>query len=1016
MAENNPGPIFTTVGGSGDASTTSISADDLAKGTPPSSQPKDSRETRIALETLSQKTRGYAMIVIRVLFLQIVGIALFTRGFLLSRPVFEDHSVCSESPFLGKNSNPYKSVGDSSKGCWHEKSFDKAVIVIIDALRYDFVIPDHEQDLYYHNALPYLYDMANKHPENAFLSKFMADPPTTTLQRLKGLTTGSLPTFIDAGSNFAGSEIEEDNWIAQLSALEKTIAFMGDDTWDALFSAHFHPNMSNSYDSLNVWDLHSVDNGVIKHIFPTLENKTPAKWDVAIGHLLGVDHAGHRYGPNHKEMKNKLNQMNRFIQDVVDRIDDKTLLVVMGDHGMDPKGDHGGDTQLELESTLWMYSKKPFFSKPLEDYNSRTVSQIDLVPTISLLLGLPIPFNNLGFPISEAFTGPNSKKPDYENLSRVSQLAMGQIYRYMQRFGIEPDSALSGLLDTVTGPSSLGNSEIAAKCKEFAEQVLEDFRSRWVQFDTSSIYMGLGLLVLTLSLVQAFYSKVVEYSYNQNSYTVFLVGSVLGGIGYILAEYVPGFSTLTNLDSNYTAGLFFALGIIGMSISWFSKSSLSLGENRNWNFFAIILTTIHALSFTSNSFTIWEDKILHYLLVSVGVVMFAASFRLDDIKERTIGAWHGAMFIVLSKLSSFSVLCREEQGSMCSTTFYSENSSVNSPYTIVGLMVAAFALPQIIKSFYNTTASYVGSAPLWIGWGLCICVMTVSWYWVLDGFETYSGWELPSWLDLDTLHSAKLAVARIVFGATLVAGNYGWYSGALCVKVDVRRDNNTGKKTAVVLGYSNIYGSYYFLLILNVFAAILMINKPAAGIVLCLLIYQLLTLLELIDIHGLKGSFIGPVVLGLLGSSYFFSTGHHATIPAVQWEVGFIPTSTITFPMTHLAIAMNSLGPVILTTMVAPLLISWKTEPNKTPERFQGQQVKALLGVVLYHSVIALSSMVCTFYLRRHLMLWKIFAPRFMLAGVSLGVVDIIAVIAAASSARVTTYVNSIFSNVPGFN
>lgn len=37
------------------------------------------------------------------------------------------------------------------------------------------------------------------------------------MQRLKALTTGSLPTFIDAGSNFASYAIVEDNLIKQLT-------------------------------------------------------------------------------------------------------------------------------------------------------------------------------------------------------------------------------------------------------------------------------------------------------------------------------------------------------------------------------------------------------------------------------------------------------------------------------------------------------------------------------------------------------------------------------------------------------------------------------------------------------------------------------------------------------------------------------------------------------------------------------------------------------------------------------
>ena len=37
------------------------------------------------------------------------------------------------------------------------------------------------------------------YPQQTALFRFIADPPTTTMQRLKGLTTGSLPTFVDAG-------------------------------------------------------------------------------------------------------------------------------------------------------------------------------------------------------------------------------------------------------------------------------------------------------------------------------------------------------------------------------------------------------------------------------------------------------------------------------------------------------------------------------------------------------------------------------------------------------------------------------------------------------------------------------------------------------------------------------------------------------------------------------------------------------------------------------------------------
>lgn len=75
---------------------------------------------------------------------------------------------------------------------------------------------DKENALPYENKLPVFDQMLKKYPNNTRFKKLVADAPTTTLQRLKGITTGSLPTFIDIGSNFATSEINEDNFIDQV--------------------------------------------------------------------------------------------------------------------------------------------------------------------------------------------------------------------------------------------------------------------------------------------------------------------------------------------------------------------------------------------------------------------------------------------------------------------------------------------------------------------------------------------------------------------------------------------------------------------------------------------------------------------------------------------------------------------------------------------------------------------------------------------------------------------------------
>ena len=47
------------------------------------------------------------------------------------------------------------------------------------------------------------------------------------------------------------------------------------------------------------------------------------------GHFLGVDHAGHKYGPSHYEMRRKLSEMNLVIEKIVKNLPQDCVLFVM---------------------------------------------------------------------------------------------------------------------------------------------------------------------------------------------------------------------------------------------------------------------------------------------------------------------------------------------------------------------------------------------------------------------------------------------------------------------------------------------------------------------------------------------------------------------------------------------------------------------------------------------------------------------------------------------------------------
>ena len=59
-------------------------------------------------------------------------------------------------------------------------------------------------------------------------------------------------------------EITEDNILGLLIQANKSMVFMGDDTWMALYPTAF--KRAFPFPSFNVKDLHTVDNGVIEHL------------------------------------------------------------------------------------------------------------------------------------------------------------------------------------------------------------------------------------------------------------------------------------------------------------------------------------------------------------------------------------------------------------------------------------------------------------------------------------------------------------------------------------------------------------------------------------------------------------------------------------------------------------------------------------------------------------------------------------------------------------------------------
>ncbi|KAJ3965771.1 hypothetical protein EV361DRAFT_1017776 [Lentinula raphanica] len=1069
-------------------------------------------------------------------FVHFAGIYLFKSGFLLTRLALTNVTSCTDA------------------SCTLPATHKKAVVLIIDSLRFDFIAPapfiplsnSSEHSVYHHSILTLPSLITNAQPRNSFIFNSYPDPPTTTLQRIKGLTTGSLPTFVDLGSNFGGSEIEEDSVVGQVGMKGGQllqVAFMGDDTWMTVFPHAFHTNMTWPYDSFNVEDLHTVDNGVITHLFPLLESDdTP---DLIIGHFLGVDHVGHRVGPFHSSMHSKLRQMNATLSRVVDILSDDTLLVVLGDHGMDRAGDHGGDGELETSAGVWIYSKGvPLFDDHIGEIPSplvphaifpnahapyRHIQQIDLVPTLSLLLGMPIPFNNLGTVIPELFWRqadggsdpivPHSwtwskapKETATETLlSRALQLNALQIHSYLDTYhtsssGAELDDAWEALETSwfhASNPNSRAHSSESPKLDhntklwDFTRLALSSCRSMWAQFNPFSMILGLVLFSTSLVVTHALYTGILcvsspstadthspSHTANWEDWLTFRLWQAVRGLAAgatlgFLASFSPEIQGkgVDSLDCIIFMAPFTSCIMVFIHSTPKNRSIVATLSKIS-NTLVVLPFILHILSFFSNSFTFWEDRVVTFLLSSSIVPHILTGFRAPTARLRRRILGFAGLTALCVRLMAESTVCREEQHPYCHVTFYSSASSTSENeytsavvppsassssaplFTLFTAPVVALVLPWILRFFLRQSKSDQGLASLWFTWVVTPSLLCGTGYWLIEYVETAGLVEESEWGFI--LRSCRTLLAWAAIGWPITVGGGLWWNYPLCISVRAQEASQVlPKRQITILGFANAYGAPYLVFWTVPFSIVWASTQPTGQVVLGLSAVALLSYMELLDgvrdVKVVEDAFVSNKLsellqsredtlgdtnqlhdespkldlseifpLVLLGLHSFFRTGHQSTISSIQWKSAFLLSSTVTYPWSPATAILNSFGPLWVTTVGAGLAGLWLQAPRLSPlsprrdeksrktdtpkasstvsggDRIQLSTLLCCLYLSMYFLAILLTTSLSAAILRRHLMVWKVFAPRWMLGvvGVLVGDASVLTIYLATSRVK----------------
>ncbi|EPS70140.1 hypothetical protein M569_04617, partial [Genlisea aurea] len=902
------------------------------------------------------------------------AILFFTRGFLLTRSELSQYSQCDdifESPCFPPTT--------TSIGCWTEPSVDRLVILVLDALRFDlssfFKKP-------WMDKLDVLLELASQNRSRAKIFKAVADPPTTSLQRLKGLTTGGLPTFIDVGNSFGAPEIVEDSWIHQLVRNGKRVVMMGDDTWVQLFPDHFI--RSHPFPSFNVKDLHTVDNGCIENLIPSLHEKD---WDVLIAHFLGMDHAGHIFGVDSSPMIEKLEQYNSMIKEVVGVLEgqsgpgglhENTMLLVMGDHGQTLNGDHGGGTAEEVETALFALSLKQLLSPQLSEADSLncridetrgqicigSIQQLDFAATVCAMLGIPFPFGSIGRVNPELYSLATGSR-NYKVVSTASDQNRAGVDKWTEEYAnvlCINSWQVKKYIDAYSSMSLIGFSDKDLWRLSDLYSKADDLWSATAK--DKSYHMSHG------SSESSALAKM-----QVNAFSLFLES---------VAELARSNWTEFNLKM-MGIGFFIMLGSLYLYLSINNRLEKHFTQGRGMNLFVVtlagLMVLIRSFSLLSNSFILEEGRVASFLLATTALLQLRIA-----ISKKTV-ILEGLLLCALICLLKFSIELGQLKQAVNSLFLKIDPSknpgiAVNSLFWIYSSEVAQISALMILVSVLYSFIIYHSSRgiPKYIVMIALLNFLLILAFWASDspislGIELLAGTLKGNLVPRITYAAGVLQLSLLVISECII------------------------RKRSVISGDPPLDPRVKALAMVSAWSPTILIlsGKQGSLSLLALLIggWCISRLMALApDSNDDFSRYVLPVTQwSLVSVCMFFSSGHWCGFDGLRYAAAFVGFDEFHLFRQATLLTIDTFGlSLILPVFGLPLVLIGAPCYERTVRLWQLFPFLVVQGYVMYGFIWAVSAtftMLCVWIQRRHLMVWGVFAPKFVFDVVGLLLTDL---------------------------
>jgi hypothetical protein len=149
---------------------------------------------------------------------------------------------------------------------------------------------------------------------------------------------------------------------------------------------------------------------------------------------------------------------------------------------------------------------------------------------------------------------------------------------------------------------------------------------------------------------------------------------------------------------------------------------------------------------------------------------------------------------------------------------------------------------------------------------------------------------------------------------------------------------------------------------------------------------------------GSWGSLVRSAALGSEWSIHttqlFFCTGHRCSFDALHYTAAFVGFEGFSFARSGALLAANTFASHVLMAFGLPLLVFRPDAESRTRGELGLELGRVALGYGLARALAAFVTTGTVALLRRHLMVWSIFAPKFVFDACSLLVIDVLLVLA----------------------